>query len=149
MLVSPLVAARFGQNHFSQTLGVQILHAEGGNCLIKLPVQPGHRQNLGFVHGGILATLADIAMGFAASSLQDEHHHVLTGELKISYLNPTLGEEIFAEGTTLKAGRKIVFTEAEVFTLAGDVRKLVAKASSSMVVVSRAEVSPQPTEKAR
>ena len=134
------MAERFGQNHFSHTLGVQILHANEGRCLIKLPVQPGHKQNLGFVHGGILATLADIAMGFAASSLQDDDHHVLTGELKISYLNPGIGDEIYAEGITLKAGRKIVFVEAEVFTLTGETRKLVAKASSSMVVIDRRDV---------
>lgn len=133
---------RFGKNHFSRMLGLELISANDGNCEISLRIKPEHLQNAGFVHGGILATIADVAMGFAASSAVPENHHVLTGELKISYLNPAVQPVILAKGFTIKAGRKIVFVEAEIYGLAeGGGGKLVAKASSSMVVVSPEEIA--------
>ncbi len=139
------VAERFGKNHFSHTLGIEMLLANNGRCIVRLPVRPDHLQNAGFVHGGILATLADVAMGFAASSAVGEDRHVLTGELKISYLNPAIHPLMEARGTVLKAGRKIVFTEGEIWgcDASGQALSLVAKSSSSMVVVTKEDLKPK------
>jgi uncharacterized protein (TIGR00369 family) len=135
------VRARFDSNHFSTFLGLELLSADSGRILLSLPVKEQHMQNVGFVHGGILATMADVAMGFAAVSVTDPSNHILTGELKISYLNPGIGPILFVEGFSIKAGKKLVFTESEIYrSTESGTRILVAKASATMVVVSKKDV---------
>ena len=134
------VYARFGANHFSRHLGLELISASEEEVVIGLPVQEQHLQNVGFVHGGILATLADVAMGFAAVARTRVDQHVLTGDLRVSYLNPGTGPYIYARGYALKAGRRLVFTEAEIYREADGERVLICKASGTMVVVDKADV---------
>lgn len=94
-----------------------------------------HQQQKGFAHGGLVATLADITAGFAAVTLVPAECNVVTGEIKISYLNPGLGDKLIARGWVLKQGRKMNFCEAEVFSSNGGEEKLIAKASTTMVTI--------------
>jgi uncharacterized protein (TIGR00369 family) len=70
-----------------------------------------------------------------------EDQHVMTAEIKVSYLNPGLGDRLHAVGWVLKAGRKIVFCEAEVYAIRGEERRLIAKATTSMAVISVEDVN--------
>jgi len=135
--ITPLIAERFAANLFSSHLGIELLHCTNGVAICQLPIVPSLLQNVQFVHGGVLATLADVAMGFAASSAVGEGQHVLTGDLRISYLNPATGPVLVAEGKAIKTGRKIIFTEASIWQ--GET--LIARASASMVVVPAADVT--------
>jgi uncharacterized protein (TIGR00369 family) len=83
----------------------------------------------------VVATLADIVAGFAAYTMVPGDHHVVTGELKVSYLNPGVGSELHAIGYVLKSGRKIQFCEAEVYDIRQEEKVLIAKASTSMIVI--------------
>ena len=94
-----------------------------------------HQQQKGYVHGGVIATVADITAGFAAYTLVPEDHHVVTGEIKVSYFSPGIGDKLYAEGYVVKPGKKINFCEAEVWCLNGEEKTLIAKASTSMVTV--------------
>lgn len=100
-----------------------------------LKLEQIHKQQKGFAHGGLVATLADITAGFAACTVVAEDQHVVTGELKISYLNPGVGQKLHAIGYVLKQGKKINFCEAEVWSQHDDERTLIAKASASMITI--------------
>jgi uncharacterized protein (TIGR00369 family) len=130
------VHVRFLANQFSRFLGIELISVSETEVVIGLPIKDEHKQNAGFVHGGVLATLADVAMGFAAVAAAPVTHHVLTGDLRIAYLNPGIGTYLFARGYAIKAGRKIVFTEAEIYRTAGDEKIPVCKASATMVLVA-------------
>ena len=108
---------------------------EAGKVEGRMEINEMHKQQAGLVHGGVIATVADIVAGFAAYSLVGIEEKVVTGELKISYLRPALGEYILARGWVLKQGKKINFCEAEVYTLKGEKETLVAKASTSMIII--------------
>lgn len=135
------VYERFSANHFSRYLGLELLAASEEEVLVGLPVREDHLQNVGFVHGGVLATLADVAMGFAAVARTSPENHVLTGDLRVSYLNPGLGPYLYVRGYAVKAGRRLVFTEAEVYREEDGIRTLICKASATMVVVAKEDVS--------
>jgi len=60
---------------------------------------------------------------------------VLTAELKTSALRPGRGERLVCEASVLKAGRRISFTEAEVYAEQDGKRTLVMKASATMAIV--------------
>ncbi len=105
-----------------------------------LEVKPFHFQQFGRVHGGVIATVADCTAGFAAYTLVGEADHVVTGEIKVSYFAPGFGPQLRVVGKVIKAGRKIHFCESEVFNIdeQGN-QKLIAKASTSMIVISEQE----------
>jgi uncharacterized protein (TIGR00369 family) len=138
--IHPDILLKYKHNQFSHTLGLQLLHAFGGECLVSMPVSDMHLQNVGFVHGGVIATLADVAMGLGASSALTVGMHVLTGDLKISYLNPATLPTLFAVGQMIKQGRTLIFMEGEVYAEGESGKVIIARASATMVIVSREDI---------
>ena len=94
-----------------------------------------HQQQIGLVHGGVTATIADVAAGFAGFTLVGEDQHTVTAEIKISYLNPGIGDEVYARGWVLKTGRRMNFCEAEVYSIENGTETLIAKATSTMATI--------------
>ena len=68
----------------------------------------------GVVHGGVTATLADVAMGHGAAPYVDGVQQCVTVESKIQYLSPARGERLEAESRVLKSGRSLIIMEARV-----------------------------------
>ncbi|MFA0962996.1 PaaI family thioesterase [Roseivirga sp. BDSF3-8] len=125
---------------FMHHIGFTLDVIEEGRTEGFLDLQEIHQQQKGFAHGGLIATLADITAGFAAYTVVPEDQHVMTAEIKVSYLNPGIGDKLHAVGWVLKPGRKIVFCESEVYAIKGDQRKIIAKATTSMAVISAEDV---------
>ncbi len=123
------------KQEFMHHIGFNLDVIEAGKVEGSMRIEKQHLQQAGIVHGGVIATVADIVAGFSAYSLVGVTEKVVTGELKISYLRPAKGDVLFAKGWVLKQGRKINFCEAEVYVLNGDEEKLVAKATTSMVII--------------
>jgi uncharacterized protein (TIGR00369 family) len=90
---------------------------------------------LGLVHGGLLCTLLDSAMGVAVQSTQPVGRGYATIELKVSFLEPVAfdGSELEAQGRVLRVGRRIAFAEAHAHDAQGT---LVGHATSSLASVS-------------
>lgn len=129
------------RQYFMKHIGFTLEVIEKGRTGGTLELQQIHQQQTGLVHGGVIATLADITSGFAAYTMVPADHHVVTGEIKVSYLSPGIGESLRAAGYVIKAGRKIQFCEAEVFAIREGSEKLIAKASATMVTVFPGEFS--------
>jgi len=123
------------RQHFMKHINFDLDVIEEGRTEGWLDIEEIHKQQKGFVHGGVIATLADITAGFAAYTMVPEDHHVVTGELKVSYLNPGIGQKLHAIGYVLKSGRKVNFCEAEVWCIDGDKKTLIAKATTSMMTI--------------
>jgi len=131
------IRERLRNQNFMALVGFEITKIAEGEIEGELILNTSHQQNKGFVHGGVTATLADITAGLAAVSLIPADHHVVTADLKVSYLNPGVGEKLFARGWVLKQGRKLNFCEAEVYChSAGKPGVLIAKASATMATIS-------------
>jgi uncharacterized protein (TIGR00369 family) len=58
--------------------------------------------------------LADIAGGYAGLSVAPEGQEVTTVEYKINFLAAFEGGELLARGTVVRAGRRLIITQAEV-----------------------------------
>ena len=50
-------------------------------------------------------------------------------------LRPAVGDQLIAIAKIVKGGKTIVVTEAEVFTIKGNERKMVSKMQATMMVV--------------
>ncbi|MEL7005811.1 MAG: PaaI family thioesterase [Bacteroidota bacterium] len=121
--------------HFMKHIDFSLNVIEPGRTEGWLELQEMHKQQKGFAHGGLIATLADITAGFAACTVVASDQHVVTGELKISYLNPGIGQKLHAIGYILKQGKKINFCESEIWSVNNEERTLIAKASTSMITI--------------
>jgi len=67
------------------------------------------------VHGGLLATLADIAMGYVASVAQSPPLRMLTVNLSIDFLGPgQCGDWLESHVTISKMGSRLAFVSAEI-----------------------------------
>ena len=118
-----------------QSLGIELTSWGPGWCETKVGVLPTHRQQHGFVHAGVLMTLADHTCGGAAATTVPEGRDVITVETKISFLRPASGSELTCRAEVLRAGKNLVFVEAEVMGASEKGNVTVAKASSTLAVI--------------
>jgi uncharacterized protein (TIGR00369 family) len=101
--------------NFIRDLDIRLEHVGAGTCETSLVVQERLRQQHGFVHGGVIATLADHTAGGAARSVSGARD-VLTVEFKINYLRPATGDRLRCTASVLRAGRTMIVAEALVFS---------------------------------
>ena len=121
--------------YFMDLIGFQITKIDIGRIAGALEMKEMHLQQNMFAHGGLIATVADIVSGLAAVSLVGPEDKVVTADLRISYLNPGIGQKLEAEGWVLKQGRKLNFCEAEVYMINNGERKMIAKSSATMATI--------------
>lgn len=131
------VRLKVKRNKFLQHVGFTIDKIDEGAVEGHLDMQEFHEQQNGFLHGGMISTLCDMACGYSAYSLVEEGQQVFTVEIKVSYLRPGIGQKAIARGKVIKAGSMFHFCEAEIWMVNQGVEKLIATASSTMGVVTR------------
>jgi|SRR6516164_1236881 len=132
-----LVEAIFTGAPFIRSLGIELIQFGRGWCETRLSIKPTHQQQHGSVHAGVLMTVTDHTCGGAAASVVPEDKDVITVENKVSFLRPALGAALSCRAQVLRAGRNLIFVEAEVLVEGKEDRKIVAKASSTLAVIPR------------
>jgi uncharacterized protein (TIGR00369 family) len=131
-----LVKRIFEKAQFVRSLGIELVAFGDGWCETRVAVTPTLEQQHGFVHAGVLMTLADHTCGAAAATMVAEGQDVITVENKVSFLRPASGAVVFCRGEVLRAGKRLIFTEGEVTIERDNKRLIVAKASSTLAVIS-------------
>ena len=129
------MAAIFRSAPFVAALGIEPQAIGDGRCVSHLELTDMHLQHNGYVHAGVLATMADHSAGAAAASLLRPGQIVLTAEFKISLLRAAQGERLRCDAEVIKPGARVVFAESTVFCEHGGAEKMVARASISLAVV--------------
>jgi uncharacterized protein (TIGR00369 family) len=125
----------FAAQTFMATIGARITALSPGRCELALDHDARLTQQHGFIHGGVVATLADTSAGYAAFSLMPAQAQVLTTEFKINLLNPARGERLRASAQVLKAGRTLTVCESSVFALDQGGETLCARALVSLIAL--------------
>jgi uncharacterized protein (TIGR00369 family) len=120
---------------FPAFCGIQVERVGHGEFDTRLDVRPEHAQQDGFVHAGVMATMADHTAGYAAFTLVSEHQRVLTIEFKINYFRPATGSALLCRGRVLHRGRRIIVSDAELLSVDGNTSKRVAKATVTLMVI--------------
>ena len=116
---------------WAETLGgVRIRSVGEGHVEMEMDMDERHHQPNAVVQGGIVAALADAAMGMAGMTIQEVGWANTTVEMKINFIRPVIRGTVVAEGRVVRAGRTLIFTEATVTNSEG---KLAAKATSSVL----------------
>jgi uncharacterized protein (TIGR00369 family) len=100
---------------------------EHGRTEIHLPHWEGIEQQHGFVHGGIVGTIADSAAGYAAMTVVPAGASVLTVEYKLNLVAPADGQSLIARGQVVRPGRKLIVTRGQKYLPSTMVRKRFAR----------------------
>lgn len=127
------------RQEFMKHIGCKLTTIEPGFVIAEIDLERYHQQQIGFVHGGVTATIADVAAGFAGFTLVAANQHTVTAEIKISYFRPGIGNKLQAIGRVIKPGRNIHYCESEVYCYdISGAKILIAKATTTMAVITPA-----------
>jgi uncharacterized protein (TIGR00369 family) len=119
---------------FARLLGLSIPRAEPGEVAFSFTSSELWHNPMGTLHGGIIGTLLDTAMGMAVQSTLPAGTGFTTMEYKVNFIRPVFPSsgELLAEGKVLHSGRTQAVVEARLVDASG---KLFAVASSTCAIL--------------
>jgi uncharacterized protein (TIGR00369 family) len=127
----------FTQQTIMALIGAELTRVDPGIVEITLPYRADLAQQHGYLHAGIVTTIADSACGYAAYSLMPANSEVLSVEFKVNLLRPAKGETFSAVAEVVKAGKTLTVVRADVFAIDEDRRDLIATMLGTMICLSR------------
>lgn len=123
----------FGWAPISKLIGLEVQPGEAGEAEVFLNVGETMHNPMGFVHGGVIALLADAATGIAFGRTLDDQQSFATVEMKTSYMRPVQETRLRATAKLVQRGLRIGFVECWIH----DARsRLVATASCTCTINS-------------
>ncbi|PAX16403.1 phenylacetic acid degradation protein [Vandammella animalimorsus] len=125
---------------FIEHLGIEFLSYGEGASHLRIAPLPEHMNAYGMAHGGVVMTLLDVTMAFAALEPDRPGLGAITVEMKSTFLRPSTGV-LTARGRLIHRTRTLVFLEATVFN--GDGQPS-AQASGTFVLKERPATEPSP-----
>jgi uncharacterized protein (TIGR00369 family) len=137
---NPTFAEEIKQSFAKQTImgliGAELSRVEPGLVEITLPYRPDLAQQQGYLHAGIVTTIADSACGYAAYTLMPPETEVLSVEFKVNLLRPAKGETFVAVAEVVKAGKTLTVVRADVFGMDHEgQRELIATMLGTMICI--------------
>src|ERR1041385_2272951 len=127
----------FNQQTVMGLIGAELTRGEPGVIAITLPYRADLAQQHGYLHAGIVTTIADSACGYAAYTLMPPNSEVLSVEFKVNLLRPAKGETFTALAEVVKSGKTLTVVRADVFAIDADRRDLIATMLGTMICVSK------------
>ena len=131
------VTESFARQTIMALIGAELTRVEPGVIEITLPYRTDLTQQHGYVHAGIITTIADSACGYAAYTLMPPGSDVLAVEFKVNLMRPAQGETFVARAEVMKSGRTLTVVRADVHALSGERRELVAIMQGTMMRLER------------
>lgn len=126
---------------FPADVGYRVTRVDWGEFHTALTIAERHTQQDGFVHAGVMATMADHTMGYASYTIVPDDRRILTVEYKINFLRPAMGRELVCRARVVRPGARIIPAEAQVFCLDQGAETMVAKALGTMAAVDQARLA--------
>jgi uncharacterized protein (TIGR00369 family) len=128
----------FAKQTIMNLIGGELTRVEPGVIEITLPYRADLTQQHGYVHAGIITTIADSACGYAAYTLMPPGSDVLAVEFKVNLLRPAKGETFVARAEVIKSGRTLTVVRADVHAVGqDDSRELAAIMQGTMMRLQR------------
>lgn len=108
-------APLFRTSPFLDTAGPFFYKPQGSGFVIGLRVEDKHTNTSGTLHGGLVATLADIATGYVTSLSQTPPLQMVTASLSVDYVGAAKkGDWVEAHVSIVKTGRRLAFANTRI-----------------------------------
>jgi acyl-coenzyme A thioesterase 13 len=126
----------FRTSPFVDNIGPLFSRGKGAGLVVGLHAERKHCNARGLVHGGVLATLADIALGYALAYSSEPPLSLVTASLTLDFAGSAKeGDWMEAHVDPQKAGSRLAF--ANCYVCVGDQR--IVRASAVFAVMTRAD----------
>ena len=123
---------RVRKDPFGCFLGIKVDEVEPGYARAHLRVRKEFQNFSGYIHGGLIFSLADQAFAAASNSLE---RLALGLQMSINYLSPpVIGDDLIAEAHQIHSGKKISVYRIKVKNSSG---KLVADCQGTVYQKTR------------
>lgn len=118
----------------AELLGMRPEVAEAGTVTFVCEADPRFANPMGTVHGGIIATLLDSALGCAVQSVLPADAAYTTLSLEVKYLRPVTVDagRLRATGVVVHAGRRQATAEGR---LTDDAGRILATATTTCIIL--------------
>lgn len=133
------VRGSFAAQSFMGLIGAGISHLVPGEVDLICARRDDLLQQHGLFHAGVTSSIADSAAGYAALSLFQAGHGVLTTEYKINLVAPGSGDKLIARGRVIKPGRTLTVCRSDVFAANGSEEVLIATGLFTMMQMAGLE----------
>lgn len=99
---------------FNQLVGLRLVRLHKDGVTIECVLRPELMNGNGVLHGGVTATLADVAVGMALARHLGRPRSATTVEMKINYLRPVPHGRIMARSHLVKVGARLCCGRVEI-----------------------------------
>ena len=110
---------------------VDIGPQDNGDYCLKVDLHAIHLSRAGLVHGGLIFTMLDAALGRAVIHKLQKGYSSPTIEMKINYFRPAATGELIARGRIINQSKRLCYAEGEVNNGQG---KLIARATGTFFI---------------
>ena len=133
----------FRTSPFLDLLGPFYFQEEGGGLVIGLRIAPKHANARGLAHGGLLLTLADIALGYSTAHSETPPLSLTTAHLATDFAGSAkIGDWVEAHVDIQRIGSRLVF--ANSYLSVGSERIVRASGVFARGAATPAEPVPRP-----
>ena len=123
MSEEPCEDLRPGGPHVWRTLGYRRMLTEPGRMDVEWEASEDYTFPDGdggsIVHGGLVGTVLDTAMGGACATVLDDGESFLTADLRVEFIRAARPGILRAEGQVVRKTRRVVFCSAELYDAEG------------------------------
>lgn len=98
---------------FISNLKIELVEMQEGRAVLALPFSHTVENRKGNIHGGAIASLADVAMGQAIRAAQEGLFSLSTVNMNVSYLAPGAGD-LTAHARCTRMGGTMAFAEVDI-----------------------------------
>lgn len=99
---------------YLEFLGFRLTEWREGLARLEMPVRPEHRNTVGYLHGGVIASLLDIAGAVCGSYGVSEQMVSVTINLNCNYMSPHRADTVIAEGELIRVTKSMFFAQARL-----------------------------------
>jgi uncharacterized protein (TIGR00369 family) len=125
--------------YFDAVVGSEFDTGSKGAATVRLALREEHHGPHGFVHGGVLCTLAHQSAGAAAYSVLPSGHEAVMLEMKIHFVKAAWSGTLHSRSAAVQHGRRTAVIETRI---TGDDGELRAFGTATFLVLEKALAPP-------
>jgi len=118
---------------FNAHLGIRVAQVHRDGITIECALRPEMMNGAGVLHGGVTATMADVAVGLALQRHFGRMTPIATVELKVNFFRPVASGKIAARSYLIRVGSRVMVGRVDLFD---GKKRLVGAALVTYMLVS-------------
>ena len=99
---------------YLEFLGFRLIDWREGFAKLEMPVRGEHRNTVGYLHGGVISSLLDIAGAVAGSYGNAKDSVSITVNLNVNFMAPHQADNAVAEGELVRTTSSLFFAQAKL-----------------------------------